>query len=289
MGGGITLGGYSVAEPWRLRTTRYAVSPPGWPQGLRITIAALADIHACEPWMGLSRLEEIVARTNALAPDVVVLLGDFVAGHRLGRMSQPVSKDDIAATMAGLKAPLGTYAILGNHDWWDDLDVQRRRAGPPLIGRAIEAAGIPVLENAAVRLESAGRPFWIAGLGDQWAFWSPRGRTGGRFAHAGIDDLDGTLARISDDAPVVLLAHEPDVFVDVPSRVALTLAGHTHGGQITLAGYAPIVPSRFGRRYVYGHVVEEGRNLIVSGGLGCSGLPIRLGRPPEIVLVEVSA
>jgi len=98
-----------------------------------------------------------------------------------------------------------------------------------------------------------------------------------------------TLALATDDAPIVLMAHEPDIFPRVPDRVALTVCGHTHGGQVRLIGYAPIVPSKFGDRYVYGHIVEEGRNLVVSGGLGCSGLPLRFGSPPEIVMIELSA
>ena len=109
--------------------------------------------------------------------------------------------------------------------------------------------------------------------------------TGDRIA--GLDDLPGTLAQITDEAPVVLLAHEPDIFPHVPPSVALTLSGHTHGGQVRLFGYSPVVPSHFGNRYAYGHVIEEGRHLIVSGGLGCSMAPVRLGVPPEINLVEV--
>jgi hypothetical protein len=85
------------------------------------------------------------------------------------------------------------------------------------------------------------------------------------------------------------MIHEPDIFNSVPDRVSLTLAGHTHGGQVRVFGYAPIVPSRFGQRYLYGHIVEDGRHLVVSAGLGCSGLPVRLGSPPEIVMIEVAA
>jgi predicted MPP superfamily phosphohydrolase len=88
---------------------------------------------------------------------------------------------------------------------------------------------------------------------------------------------------------VILMAHEPDIFVRVPDRVALTLCGHTHGGQVRLMGWSPVVPSAFGNRYAYGHVVEEGRHLVVSGGLGCSILPVRFGVPPEIVVVELGA
>jgi predicted MPP superfamily phosphohydrolase len=75
----------------------------------------------------------------------------------------------------------------------------------------------------------------------------------------------------------------------VPERISLTLAGHTHGGQIRLFGFSPMVPSRYGNRFAYGHVVERSRHMIVSGGLGCSFAPVRLGVPPEIVLVKVSA
>ncbi len=108
-------------------------------------------------------------------------------------------------------------------------------------------------------------------------------------AYDGLDDLAGTLALTTDDAPIVLMAHEPDIFPKVPDRVALTVCGHTHGGQVRVLGFAPYVPSKFGDRYVYGHIVEDGRNMIVSGGLGCSGLPVRFGAPPEIVMIELSA
>jgi predicted MPP superfamily phosphohydrolase len=133
-----------------------------------------------------------------------------------------------------------------------------------------------------------GQVFWLAGLGDQLAF--QRGRRGRKLKPEitrGVDDLPKTMSHIRDDAPVILMIHEPDAFPNVSSRVALTLAGHTHGGQVSVAGYAPLVPSRFGQRFAYGHVVEQGRDMIVSGGLGCSGLPIRFGVPPEIVLVEL--
>src|SRR5690606_31354189 len=158
----------------------------------------------------------------------------------------------------------------------------RRRHLVTKAGVALEGAGIPVYQNSAVRLEKEGRPFWVAGLGDQWAFRGI-GQSGG------VDDLVGTLDKITDDAPVILMVHEPDIFPRVPPRVALTLAGHTHGGQVTFAGYAPIIPSKYGQRYRYGHIVEEGRNLIVSAGLGCSTLPIRFGAPPEIVLITVAS
>lgn len=285
------VGGYAVAEPWRLNVTRYSISPPGWTPGLSLRCAVIADLHACRPWMDEARIRQIVARTNALQPDVTFLLGDYVAGRGLLRYSDDMPNAAWAQALAKLSAPLGVHAVLGNHDWWQDVAVQLRRGGPVPAGTALKDAGIPVYENSAVRLVKDGLPFWVAGLGDQWAYW-PRGATRptyGLHLYEGVDDLGATLARIADDAPVVLLAHEPDVFPDVPARVSLTISGHTHGGQVTLAGFAPIVPSRYGRRYVYGHIEERGRNLVVSGGLGCSGLPVRFGRPPEIVLIELQS
>ena len=289
-----SFGGYAVASSFRQSVTRYALEPPGWTPGLKVRLAILADLHICEPWMSLERVEEIVEQTNGLGVDAILLLGDYVVGHRLGKLSKPVAVRDWAAPLAKLKAPLGVHAVLGNHDWWDELEVQERRAGPTRAGVALEAVGIPVYENTAVRLVKDGKPFWLAGLGDQWAFW-PKAedyenfKRHGKIDYGGVDDLPGTLAQVTDDAPVILMAHEPDIFAKVPKRVSLTLSGHTHGGQVRIFGYSPVVPSRFGNRFAYGHIVEDARHLIVSGGLGCSMLPLRFGIPPEILVVELGA
>ena len=186
--------------------------------------------------------------------------------------------------MPACAAPLGVHAILGNHEWWEDRAVQRAGAGVPAARHALEAVGIPVYENDAVRLTKRGDAFWLAGLGDQLAFLPSRRRFPGR--RIGVDDLAGTLARVTDDAPVILLAHEPDIAVRVPERVALMLSGHTHGGQVRAFGWSPMVPSRYGNRFAYGHVRER-CDLIISGGLGCSIVPVRLGVPPEVVVVRL--
>ncbi len=289
---GLTLGGYAVAESWRLNVTRYNINPPGWPRGFRLKLAVVADLHACDPWMSLARIHQIVARTNALNADAILLLGDYVVGYRLASFSRPVAHDDWAAELANLKAPLGVHAVLGNHDWWEERAVQDRRSGPIKAAMALRNARIPVYENDVIRLQKDGRAFWLAGLGDQWAYWPKKENyldfvRGGKVAYDGVHDLPATLAKITDDAPVILMAHEPDIFPDVPARVALTVSGHTHGGQIRLGGFAPAVPSKYGRRYTYGHIVEDRRNLVVSGGLGCSTLPVRFGSPPEIVVVDL--
>jgi predicted MPP superfamily phosphohydrolase len=285
-GSGLGLGGYAFGlEPQRLSVTRYRVAPAAWPRGLNLRIAALADIHACEPWMSAERIAAIGDHTNRLGADLIVLLGDYAAGHRY--VTQPVMAETWAAALSGLRAPLGVHAILGNHDWWDDWTAQREGRGPIIGRRLLEKNGIPVYENDAVRLGKDGQSIWLAGLGDQLALLGGRGWKRQRLT--GVDDLPATLAKVTDDAPLILLAHEPDIFPKVPGRVALTLSGHTHGGQVRLFGYSPIVPSRYGNRYAYGHVVEGGRHLVVSGGLGCSIMPIRLGVPPEIVVVDLGS
>lgn len=286
---GAGFGGYAFAEPFRLNATRYRLTPKGWPKGLKLKLAVIADLHACEPWMKTKRIAQIVRRTNALSPDAILLLGDYVVGYRLSRLGRKIPPQDWAEPLATLKAPLGVHAILGNHDWWDDLTVQESRKGPPRIKRFLDDAGINVMENEAVRVEKRGHGVWITGLGDQWAFWprdhSWRGRR--EIPYEGVDDVTGMLAKVTTDEPVITMAHEPDVFATLPDRIALTLSGHTHGGQVRVFGFAPIVPSRYGRRYTYGHIIENDRHLIVSGGLGCSGLPVRFGSPPEIVVVDL--
>lgn len=251
--------------------TRYALTPRGWPAGLRLRIAVLADLHSGAPLMTLERVARITATANALNADMTVLLGDYGPVSRLVRA--PYAPEEVAAILGGLRAPLGVFAIAGNHDWWEDKAAMERRSGRPEWLAAMARHGITPLQNEARRLPQG---FWLAGLDSQIAFY-PRG------AH----DLPGTLAQVTDAAPVILLAHEPDIFATLPERVALTLCGHTHGGQVRLFGYSPRVPSRFGNRYAYGRVSEGGRDLIVSGGLGTSILPIRFGVPPEILEVTL--
>jgi predicted MPP superfamily phosphohydrolase len=278
---GASTAAYGFGEPLlRLRVARYDITPKQWPADFQLRIAVIADLHACDPWMSLDRIEAIVERTNALGADIIVMLGDYVAGHR--RVTRYIPASEWAPVLAGLQAPLGVHAILGNHDWWEDKTAQREGQGPTVARRALEAAGIPVYENDARRLNKDGRPFWLAGLGDQLAYVPAR-----RFRpvrRIGVDDLAATLAKVTDTAPVILLAHEPDVAMRVPARVALQLSGHTHGGQVRLLGWSPVTPS--GPKLVYGHI-RMNCDVVISGGLGCSIMPFRIGVPPEIVLVTL--
>ena len=268
-----TVGYAAAIEPQQLVVTPDTLKPRGWPAGRKLTITVIADLHAGGPDMPLPNVQRIVDTANALKSDVIVMLGDYIARYRFAveRIPDPVW----AAELARLQAPLGVWAILGNHDWWYDL------AG---VRNALAEVRIPLLENQAVLLGPEGERVWVAGIGDQIAYRIGHGR------FRGVDDLPGTLALVTTDDPVILLAHEPHIFPRLPSRVALTFAGHTHGGQIRVPLIWPaFVPSRYGKRYAYGHVIERERHLIVSGGLGTSIIPARFGVPPEIVHVTLGA
>jgi uncharacterized protein len=239
---------------------RETLALPAWPaalDGLRVGI--VADLHAGVPHATLGAISHAVDAVMGEAPDLVCLLGDFI--DQKARFSRPVDADALAARLAPLAAPRGVVAVLGNHDWY---------AGGRRIADAIAGVGLPVLEDEAV---PAGPGLWVAGVSDD--------RSRGA-------DIAGALAAVPPDEAVLLLSHDPDVFPAVPARVALTLSGHTHGGQVAIPlVQRHIIPSRYGERYARGHVVEGGRHLYVSSGLGTSGLPVRLLRPPEVVTLTL--
>ncbi len=210
----------------------------------------------------MSKLDEIIGLTQAAAPDLILLAGDFVIHGVVGGRFEP--PEAIAQALGRLRAPAGVYAVLGNHDWW--LDAARLR-------KAFEAASIPDLEDRATLISHEGCRFWLAGVSD----WTE-----------GAHDVDRALEAVPPAAPVIVFTHNPDVFPDIPSSVTLTIAAHTHGGQVYLPGVGrPIVPSIYGERFAIGHIVEEERHLFVSPGLGTSILPVRFLVPPEISVLTL--
>jgi uncharacterized protein len=252
-------------EPNRLVFRDANLYLPNWPAGLEgMKVAVLSDLHVGSPYVGTDKLSYIVMRVNAAQPDMVVLLGDFVIQEVVG--GKFVEPEVTAGILKGLRARLGVFAVLGNHDWWyDGLRVKR----------ALESAGIIVLEDDAARVERGGEAFWVAGLADAWTNQT---------------DIRGTFARVTDEGAVIAITHNPDIFPKIPRRAALTLAGHTHGGQVNLPFLGRLrVPSEFGQRYAAGHVVEDGRHLFVTTGIGTSIFPVRFRVPPEIVFLTLKA
>jgi len=252
--------GYQAAwrEPRSLVTPEVALALPGWPAGLDgLRVALVADLHAGMGHGTPARTAAIVDRVLALGADVNLLLGDFLDSTPLG--DGRARACDVARELARLPRSM---AVLGNHDW---------RAAGPAMGWALREAGVTVLENDAVPVRDG---LWVAGVADS------RHR---------FPDLDAALRKPPQDAAVLLAAHDPDLFPEVPGRVALTVAGHLHGGQVNVPMLRrAALPTRFGERYIHGHVIERGRHLYVSAGLGTSGLPLRLRRPPEVPVLRLT-
>jgi uncharacterized protein len=265
----LALGGAALAvyggwvEPRRLVVRNVPLALPRWPAALDgLRVGFLSDLHAGVLHANEDAIARWVERTNAERPDLVLLGGDFTDANWLfGRRLAP---ERIAERLAALEAPLGRVAVLGNHDW---------KAFGTRMWTALAAAGIPVLENDSVAIDAPGGRLHVACLADV------------RFRRP---DVARALAGVPDGEPVIALAHDPDVFPFVPARVALTICGHTHGGQVAIP-YAriPFLPSRHGERLARGHIVEHGRHLFVGAGLGTSGLPVRLLAPPEVVVLEL--
>jgi len=250
-------------EPSSLVTRRITLQIPGWPQDQRgLKIALLSDLHVGSPYCGLDKLDLVVARTNAERPDLVVLLGDYVIQGVLG--GKFVAPEPIAEKLKELRAPLGVVAVLGNHDWWFD---------GPRVTSAFQQAGMVVLENQARRISNNRNAFWIAGIADKMTR---------------LPKIPETLQQVRDASPVILIAHNPDIFPEVPARVNLTIAGHTHGGQVDLPLVGRlIVPSHYGQRFAYGQIIEGERHLFVTSGIGTSIIPVRFRVPPEIVVLTL--
>lgn len=258
---GLGVFGYAVGcEPGRFRVEHRELDVPQLE--VPVTVAVLADLHVGAPHVDLEHLAYVVEETNEAEAEIIVVLGDLVIDGVTG--GDWVSPEAIAPVLGRLEAPGGVFAVLGNHDNW--LDGVRVR-------KALEDAGLVVLENEARKVVRSSGPVWIAGLADV-------------LTHD--IDMAATLSPVPPGEAVLLLSHSPDVFPDVPSRVALTLAGHTHGGQVRLPLIgSPIVPSKYGGRYAVGHIVEEGRHLFVSAGVGTSILPIRLGVVPRVDVLHL--
>ncbi|WP_165352902.1 metallophosphoesterase [Loktanella sp. IMCC34160] len=238
-------------------------------------IAVLADLHACDRWMPLDRIERIVTQANATHPDIIVLPGDFLVGHLVGK--KPIAADRIAQVLSGLQAPQGVYASLGNHDWADCPEAQQNGYAQSSVEAALAEAGLRVLKNAAAQMPNGG---YVVGLDSAIGH-------GSTFRPKPRHDPKKAFASIPKGASTILLAHEPDVFIEHASPAALQISGHTHGGQIGALGILATLPSRYGTRLDYGHKQHIERNLIISGGLGYGGVPLRLGRTSEISLIHL--
>ncbi|WP_417232528.1 metallophosphoesterase [Brevundimonas sp.] len=257
-----------LIEPATLTVRHVTVESATW-QGPPLRIGVISDTHVAAPHTDVARIDRLVARMNAEHPELVVLLGDYAGGHEPAAVRRQPEQSKIiqgVEAFAALSAPLGVHGVLGNHDsWYDDT----------AISAALTRSGVRVLDNRAERVARPGGAFWIAGLADMDSPREP-------------PRVAATLDQVTDAAPVLVLTHWPDPFADVPAGVALTLAGHTHCGQVNLPMFGRLVhASRMSERWACGLYDEGGRKLFVTGGVGVSILPVRFRAPPEIVILTL--
>ena len=236
---------------------------PNLPAAFRgMRIALLADIHH-GPFVPLAYIRHVVAMTNAHQPDLTLLAGDFVHGHH--SYAGPGIKE-----LGRLEAPLGRFAVRGNHDAHRDVDTNQ-----PTASLALAGAGLPELRNAGEWLERGRARLRVCGVGD---LWTDR------------QDLDAALGDASDRDAVILLSHNPDFAETMRDRrVGLVLSGHTHGGQIVVPGWgASIVPSLYGQKYLHGLVQGPSSQVFITRGVGTISPPVRFLCRPEIVLITLT-
>ena len=257
--GSLTAGGaYPFLEAKWCRVVQQTIAVPNLAGVFRGTrVALLTDIHH-GPFVPLAYIRHVVEMTNALKPDLILLGGDYVS-----RSSQYIAPG--VDTLTGLQASLGRYAVLGNHDHWESAPATRK---------ALARAGIMLTDNTGFWIERDGARLRICGVGDLWC--------DRQYPAAAVGDA-------TDRDAVIMLSHNPDFAEHLQDpRVGLVLSGHTHGGQVIVPGFgAPIVPSRYGQKYLHGLVQAPRCQVYVSRGVGTVSPPVRLFCRPEIALLTL--
>ncbi len=258
-------------EPETLVVRHVDVESRTW-SGAPLRIGIISDIHLAAPHMSLARLDSIIADMNAEHPDIILLPGDFAGRDEPASIRSASDKAEVIdgiALLAKLKAPLGVWAVLGNHDWWFDGEA---------IKKALQADGVQVLENERKLVERPdGGNFWVGGLSDYDSMRS-------------LPSYSDTLQELPAGQPVIVMSHWPDAFAAAPESVALTIAGHTHCGQVNLPFFGRLLSASEGsRKWACGLYEDHGRKIYVSGGVGTSLMPVRFLQPPEINVVTLRA
>lgn len=248
-----------------VQTTIRIANLPSEFHGFRIV--QISDIHLdefTEPFF----LEHVVHRINDLAPDLVLVTGDFVTRGSLTFIDSRHAAYRCAEILSTLKTPQ-VYTILGNHDVG---------VSAPLVIGALRSQKIPVLVNEHLAIERGGSRFWLCGTDD---------------AGTSHPDLDLTIPE-KPDSPVILMVHEPDYADTVVKHprggvVDLMLSGHSHGGQVRIPFYGPLILPPMGQKYVMGHFQFGAMQLYVNRGLGAVGLPFRFACPPELTVLTLQS
>lgn len=251
--------GYGLFEASWFRVARQTIAVPNLPaifDGL--TIAFLTDLHHGR-YTSLHYIRTIVEVTNAQRPDIIALGGDYAHAHR--RYIPPCFE-----VLSELKARLGVFGVLGNHDHWYDSRLAKE---------CMRRSHVADLTNTGYWLIQGSARLRLGGVDDFWE---------------GSQNLAAALGDAQPGEACVLLSHNPDYVETITDpRVGLVLSGHTHGGQVVLPGIgAPYVPSIYGEKYLHGLVRTPFTQVYVSRGLATVGPPLRIGARPEITLVRLT-
>jgi len=255
--GGSAVVTYLLWGQFSIAVRKYTIEILNLPQEYEgFTILHLSDLHS--KWFGDGQ-KYLLQTINKEHFDLIAITGDLV------NKTNPKMEPGLEL-IKGLKDK-PVFFVPGNHEWWSGYKMRK-----PLL-----SLGVHILENDSFKLKKGRRHLWITGVDDPYS---------------GRDDLEKSLNNIDDNEPIILLAHAPEIFPKgVKSKIDLILVGHTHGGQIRLPFIgAIIVPGQsLFPKYDYGLYREEKTNMIITGGLGESSLPIRFNIRPEIVLVTLTS
>jgi uncharacterized protein len=264
----IGLAGYSsLIEPNEVDVTKLELKVPRLAATFDgFKIALLSDFHF-GPYTGEREVSAAVRAANELHPDVMALLGDFVTEPMTGDSRSGAKKaEPCAQVLSGLRSRLGTFAVLGNHDYATD---------PELVADALQSHGVTLLRNANRAFEQDGARLWLLGVSD---------------VDFGLANLADALTKVPEAETKMLLAHEPD-FADHSSQhgIDIQFSGHSHGGQVRIPGVHPLWLPPLAKKYYDGYYRVGPMQLYTNRGIGTVGLPFRFCCPPEVTLVTLRA
>ncbi|MBA1336304.1 MAG: hypothetical protein HPY66_2739 [Firmicutes bacterium] len=249
---------YTFIEPYRLEMNSIDIISRDIPVAFNGTrIVFISDIHH-GPFFSRERLRGLVTTINSINPDIVLLGGDYV--HRDAKYIEPCFQE-----LSSLKAGLGKFGVLGNHDHWEGKD---------LTLQSMRKAGITAIDNKAQWLYKDGARIRIGGVGDLWG---------------DVQDILPTVEGAEESDFIILVSHSPDYVERITTRkIDLVLSGHTHGGQVTLFGlWAPLIPSQYGQKYRSGMIETDYTRVIVSNGVGTITPPVRFFARPQVNIINL--
>ena len=267
--GGLGTGGYFYArevEPRMLDITRHTIKNAELPSGFDgVRVIQFSDTHIGFQYT-MEQLKQLIIKINKLKPDLIVFTGDLLDDPR-----HFTEKNKLISMLSNLDAPLGKFAVYGNHD--------HGGYGSDLYKQIMEQSGFTLLLNTSTAIKLLdGSSIWIAGIDD---------------AMLGNPDLNASMAKIPTNSYTILLSHAPDKAEEAAQYpIQMQMSGHSHGGQIQIPFYGPLVTPPFAEKYVEGFYTvgpNDGLTLYVNRGLGTTRLPFRFLSQPELAIFTLKS